>query len=483
MGVLTHNRAAGVLLGQAIGDALGVPYEFGQHPIQPGEARMIGGGLGHYRPGEWSDDTQMALCVAQAAAGADLTSPEGLGEVAKWFLRWLESPPGDIGQLTARVLRGAEREVAGLPYRPEPAAIAKIMLRQSQEAAGGRSAGNGGLMRTAVVGLTALHDRDKVSDAARQVCALTHADQSCQESCVLWSEAVRVAVAEQRLDVRAGLDLLPAQARGYWEEKIAQAEAGDPGRFDRNGWTVTALQAAWSSIHATRALGDHPDRFAQPRHLARAIGHDTDTVAAIVGGLLGGYFGVSRIPANLARQVGGWPGGIRRSGLVQLALEISGGGWDQAGSMLAPWSKPLGTKHPHDPGVILGTERDLLRADELGFDAAVSLSRLGQADIAASGLDPALIAEFWLIDSDDPSANADLAWTLQDAARTVKALRDQGHRVLLHCVGAAHRTPSAALAYSHLLKAPADQAARAIEEAVGHPVSGLLWQTARGLTS
>ena len=78
------DRAAGVLLGEACGDALGVPYEMAAPPV--GEAVMKGGGLGPYKPGEWSDDTQMTLCVARVAAqGVDLSSPAGLDAVAEAF--------------------------------------------------------------------------------------------------------------------------------------------------------------------------------------------------------------------------------------------------------------------------------------------------------------------------------------------------------------------------------------------------------------
>ena len=70
------DRAAGVLLAGAVGDALGVPYEFA--PRFTGDPQMIGGGLGPYEPGEYSDDTQMAVCVAEVAAtGVDLSSTEG----------------------------------------------------------------------------------------------------------------------------------------------------------------------------------------------------------------------------------------------------------------------------------------------------------------------------------------------------------------------------------------------------------------------
>lgn len=73
------DRASGVLLGQACGDALGVPYEFDYPP--EGEAEMRGGGLGPYAPGEWSDDTQMAICVARVSerGGALDTEAELVG--------------------------------------------------------------------------------------------------------------------------------------------------------------------------------------------------------------------------------------------------------------------------------------------------------------------------------------------------------------------------------------------------------------------
>jgi predicted protein tyrosine phosphatase len=128
--------------------------------------------------------------------------------------------------------------------------------------------------------------------------------------------------------------------------------------------------------------------------------------------------------------------------------------------------------------VLLGTEDDLTRAKELGATAAVSLSRLGDADIAKSGLRRRAMAEVWLIDSDDPAKNAHLAWTLRDAAKTVKALRDEGHTVLVHCVAAMHRTPAVALAYSVLLGVPAAEANPRIERALRHRKEGLLWQTA-----
>lgn len=107
------DRAAGVLLGQAVGDALGVPYEFTTPPGAGQHAEMLGGGLGNFAPGEWSDDTAMAVCIGEVAAtGMDLTSAEALDAVAEGFLRWYDSGPADIGLQTSAVLGSTRRRRA-----------------------------------------------------------------------------------------------------------------------------------------------------------------------------------------------------------------------------------------------------------------------------------------------------------------------------------------------------------------------------------
>lgn len=465
------DRAAGILLGQAIGDALGVPYEFAA-PIPVGTACMVGGGLGPYAPGEWSDDTQMAVCIARvAAAGADLTTPDGLDAVAAGFLDWQAHGASDIGVQTSRVL--AEARTTSGPLAAGMTAAAE------RQAASGR-AGNGALMRTAIIGLTALNDAERTADAAGKVAALTHAHPLCTEACVLWSEAVRVAVVDGRLDVRAGLRLLPADRRGDWEGWINAAETQPAASFTRNGYTVTALQAAWAAIWSTRHVTG-PDHVEAALQAAIAIGHDTDTIAAIAGGLLGARYGASGLPTDLARRVHGWPG-LRGRDLVGLALATATGHPQPqyaGGSMLAGDAVPLAVPHPDDPDVLLGTEADLTRTRQLGVTAVVSLSRIGAPDLADAGVRPGCHAEVWLIDSDDPDDNAHLAWTLTDAARTITSLRDQGERVLVHCVHAEHRTPAVALAYSRLLGVDAAAAAARIEAALGHRGDGLLWDTAR----
>lgn len=127
--------------------------------------------------------------------------------------------------------------------------------------------------------------------------------------------------------------------------------------------------------------------------------------------------------------------------------------------------------------MLLGTEADLTRCAELGVTAVVSLSRVGAPDLAAAQIAPGKHVEVWLVDSDDPADNAHLAWTLTDTARTIAALRDHGERVLVHCVHAQHRTPAVALAYSRH-RGTATGASGRIEDAIGHRVDGLLWNTA-----
>jgi ADP-ribosyl-[dinitrogen reductase] hydrolase len=314
------DRAAAVLLGGAVGDALGVPYEFA-HPPGPTElAEMKGGGLGNFAPGEWSDDTSMAVAIAEVAAtGADLTSEAALDEIARGFLRWFDSGPPDIGIQTSAVLRLSAAEVA------RGGAAGEVLHREAQvyAAHNPRSAGNGALMRTGPVALAHLDDRRQLASAARLVAQLTHADPLAGDSCVVWCEAIRVAVVDEVIDVRRGLDLVPESRRDQWSAWLEDALDLDrnrcepvPGaRFTPNGFTVTALQAAVAAIATTEATST---QLEDALHSAVRIGNDTDTVAAIAGALLGARWGASAVPTAWREAVHGWPG---RTGedLVELA--------------------------------------------------------------------------------------------------------------------------------------------------------------------
>ncbi|MFB9833403.1 ADP-ribosylglycohydrolase family protein [Actinoallomurus acaciae] len=304
-----RDRAAGVLLGAACGDALGVPYEFAARLSPAAVPEMAGGGLGPYEPGEYSDDTQMQVCVAEVAAlGHGLRSDLALDGVAVRFLRWYREGASDIGDQTRTVLGSVDR-TGGLSSRMRRAA-------EDLHARTGRTAGNGSLMRTAVVALPYLGDPVAMMEAARLVSGLTHPDDLAGDACVLWCSGVRRAVLEGTYDgVREGLAYLPPSRRGTWTSWLDEAEASPPHRFGPNGFVVPALQAAWSAVTRTSSLPD--GLFAAVR-----AGDDTDTVAAIAGALLGARHGASAVPEEWRAKVHGWPD-LTAEGLTALALRAA----------------------------------------------------------------------------------------------------------------------------------------------------------------
>ena len=304
-----QDRIAGVMLGTAVGDALGVPYEYSTPPGPNQDAEMLGGGLGNFAPGEWSDDTSMAVAVARVAAtGADLRTTAALDAIAEGFLEWYDHGPADIGNQTRSVLSDTRRRLQlGDPGTSE------VMYDAAQRYARhhAHSAGNGAVMRTAAVAWAHLDDREACAEAAQAIALLTHADPLASESCVIWSEAIRVAIADAVIDPTAGLDLIGEERRDQWAAWLTDAMSPTrepvPGRrFTPNGFTVTAVQAAVAAI--THTPGTDSSQLTAALHAAVRIGNDTDTVAAIAGGLLGARWGASAVPADWRAAVHGWPG-------------------------------------------------------------------------------------------------------------------------------------------------------------------------------
>ncbi|WP_078940707.1 ADP-ribosylglycohydrolase family protein [Streptomyces cellulosae] len=451
----THatDRAAGVLLGAAVGDALGVPYEFKATLREDQRPRIIGGGLGPYEPGEYSDDTQMQVCIAKVAAdGADLRMPEALDAIAVNFLGWLSGGASDVGAQTRAIL-GAARTAPG------DSGAAMLAAAGSFTAGNNRSAGNGSLMRTGIVALGHLGDVAEMTEAAIAVSSLTHPDPDCADACVLWCSGIRTAVLDGTFDgVRAGLDLIPAERREVWAKRLDEAEANPPHHFTNNGWVVHALQAAWSAITRTAVPESIPAENSFPaQHFGLALeaavraGTDTDTVAAIAGALLGARWGCSGIPLEWQQAVHGWPG-LTGADLVGLAVRTARGGsddaqgWPSAPRMSVGGHHSFAIPHPHDPGVVLGNLALAQGAEPVPVEAVVSLCRTG-TDPVLPGTDVEHV-RVWLVDSN--GANANLHFVLDQAARQVLRLRQEGKRVLLHCLAGQSRTPAVAAIYSHL---------------------------------
>lgn len=428
------DRCAGVLVGLAAGDALGAGYEFSTPPA--GDAAMVGGGLGNWEPGEWTDDTQMALCIVEEAATGTLDPTA----VAQRFLDWYRSGPADVGIQTRAILSqaGTADEVA------------QTAARYFEHHPHG-AAGNGSLMRTAPVALAALGDDDAIMETAMSVSALTHADPLAAEACVIWCIAIDRAIREGRFDgIHEGIALLAPDRRAFWEERITEAAEGPPSRFTPNGFVVTALQAALSAIWNTPVSEDQPCRHLQAAlQTAVHIGNDSDTVAAIAGSLLGARWGSTAIPVEWQLLLHGWPG-YRARDLVRLAILATRGrkpdssGWPVADDLTSYYRQtwpaaPLVQALEEDHGVLLA---NVYGAGKAKSDVAVSLCRMGRTQLSAPSW-----AEIRLLDFDGAEDNPNLDFIFADLARAMVRWRDDGKTVSVNCVQAERRTPAVAAAY------------------------------------
>jgi protein-tyrosine phosphatase len=237
---------------------------------------------------------------------------------------------------------------------------------------------------------------------------------------------------------------------------------------------VAALQAAWSAIKTTPVPDDDPaaDVF-RANHLRLALdaavraGHDTDTVAAIAGALLGAACGASAVPLQWRMLLHGWPDATAHD-LVVLASAVERQGKPDKFDFSYPDS-PIGTfaHHPYDEQVLLGGI-GVLRELPAEVNAVVSLCRLADDDMRRD----IPHVEVRLIDRSEPDENPHLDYVLLDTVRLVERLRAEGRTVLVHCVGAYSRTPTIGALYgARLRNISADAALRDIQAALpgAHP--------------
>jgi ADP-ribosylglycohydrolase len=307
-----EGRARGALLGLAIGDALGTTLEFERpalgHPwrLLDGPHRDVtGGGPFALEPGQTTDDTQMAVCLAVSLASHGRFVRD---DVVRAYLAW-EPHAFDMGALTSAALsRAQDRADAG---------------RCAWETSGRQSASNGSLMRTAPIGVLLAHDPAGRREASLTESAITHFDPRCQLACAAFNAAIACAVASaeqpdspRALHEAAVLELGAAARllRGRHpdlvpfidaaEQALAQdlqlATLADPGlsslihaapSFVRVGFRL----AFWHLLHAPSfeaALIDAANR-----------GGDADTNGAITGALVGAYRGAAAIPGRWSEPV------------------------------------------------------------------------------------------------------------------------------------------------------------------------------------
>lgn len=278
-----RDRAVGALLGLAVGDAIGTTLEFAPRDDRAERLTdMVGGGPFGLKPGQWTDDTAMALALADSLVVAPDVDPRDLmTRFVDWWQKGTYSCTGrcfDIGTTTRQALQRWQRTGDPLAGSTDP-----------------RSAGNGSLMRLSPVSIR--HWRD--AKARRQAAALqsrtTHAAPEAVDACVLYADIVAEAIAGRpRSEILAartfdGAPKIAALAAGSWRGAARSAIHG-------SGYVVEALEAALWCVSRTAD-------FRNAILLAANLRDDADTTAAITGQLAGALYGASGIPEPWRQRV------------------------------------------------------------------------------------------------------------------------------------------------------------------------------------
>jgi ADP-ribosyl-[dinitrogen reductase] hydrolase len=293
------DRMKGCLLGLAAGDAVGTTVEFKARGSFEPVTDMVGGGPFSLQPGEWTDDTSMALCL-----GFSLLEKRGFDAADQMarYLRWYEegymSSNGrcfDIGRTTRHALMNYKKTLQPFSGLTEPV-----------------SAGNGSIMRLAPVVLFYFPDRAKVLHFSARSSLTTHALQVCRDACILLGDVLyRALSGESKRDILLSADqslvsspLILEIAQGAYMKKTRDQIRG-------SGYVVNSLEAAlwcfWNS-----------DSFRQAILMAVNLGDDADTTAAVCGQVAGAYYGEAGIPLE-------WLGRLAKGEMIgQLAQDLAG---------------------------------------------------------------------------------------------------------------------------------------------------------------
>jgi ADP-ribosyl-[dinitrogen reductase] hydrolase len=411
MGRVESQRAIGALLGSAIGDALGAPFEFGPagqftrrfpKPALGPSTEMIGGGSFDWAPGEFTDDTQMALILAKSLL------ENGVFDGADVFARfqaWAKNAR-DVGAQTRSVLHNGDWQHS-----------ADRHFEQT-----GHAAGNGSLMRATT---SALFSSDQSIDAALTLAlaqsALTHGDPAAGWGAALYHGMVRAALrGDSALDeLPALLDRLPSpHAERYQSMLLSDVPLGDE---PRNGSVWTCL------AQAVRVLRQSSS-FEEAMRQVCDIGGDVDTVACVTGGLAGATFGVQGIPSRWVSHVHGNIEGrdYRNRDLQRVALHLI----RRATPALA---QDVPARGPTEirPGIFTANVLGALRAPT---DAAI----LSLCRVENRFHDRQHRREFFLIDQEN--ANPGLDTVLTDTIAEIDAFRAARIPVVVHCHAGESRT-------------------------------------------
>jgi ADP-ribosyl-[dinitrogen reductase] hydrolase len=252
------DKANGMLLGLAVGDALGTTLEFGpRHSLRDLYTEMTGGGMFRLNPGQWTDDTAMALAMAASLIERNAFDPfDVMIEWSEWYKDGKHSCTGrcfDIGYSTRKALDCFLADPVRLP------------------AISPHSLGNGPLMRLAPVVLFSKTEEMAESLSYRQA-ALTHGEKAASASAAFGRLLFRLLSSD------FDLSLIPAEIRHRKREEVVSS-----------GFYEATLEAAYWAVSTTRSF---EDAIIQ----AVNLGDDADTVGAVAGQLAGVIYGYSSIP-------------------------------------------------------------------------------------------------------------------------------------------------------------------------------------------
>ena len=272
-----RDRALGALLGLAVGDAVGTTLEFCTRDAQPRLEDMVGGGPFDLPPGAWTDDTTLALALAESlAASVEFDGRDLTDRFVDWWRNGRYSCTGhcfDIGNTTRAALERYSRTGDPVAGSTAPA-----------------SAGNGSLMRLAPVALRYWNDRERLVAVAAAQSRTTHGADEAVDACRAFATLLSDAIAgSSRAEVlgRRELDGSPAIAgilAGSWRGRAR-------GTIDSSGYVAHTLEAALWSVARTAD-------FRGAVLLAANLADDADTVAAVTGQLAGALYGLRGIPES-----------------------------------------------------------------------------------------------------------------------------------------------------------------------------------------
>lgn len=285
-----RDRIEGGLIGLLVGDALGVPYEF--HPpaqipapseIEFDPPKSFPRAHAHVPPGTYSDDGAQALCLLASLLECGRLDPDDLGQkLLAWYDRGYLAVGGevfDVGIQTSQALRALRAGAPALEAGP------------SQE----RANGNGSLMRVLPLALWHKGTDAELADDACAQSLVTHGHPRSQLCCALyclWARRTLQGAADPWSEAAATLRGLLADDPDGLAELETSIRPDDPAAVTGRGYVVDSLHSArWATSAGS---------YEEVVKAAVALGHDTDTTAAVAGGIAGLRDGRAAIPARWA---------------------------------------------------------------------------------------------------------------------------------------------------------------------------------------